>query len=436
MKNQMKIVICGSPHSGKTVFSTSLYKACPESYTYMIRGCPDGEGVFSNNPDQNYLIKEVRRKGNLTPEFAEDIKDQIEKETAPIVLIDVGGKISPENETIFSACNYAIILDSKDDKMDEWREFCKDKGVIILAEIKSILDKNKNESEIYGESPIKANMFNLERGTEKRNDILIKKLVSSISEPLIEKGMEERGRKLLSSDNVLNMRNVAKTFNMINNAGNIDWKKDCANELYYYVKGFCDDRKVLKLFESRANWVTGLACEAAENAGVEDISLYDARQNRYIKTKSLEIDSKLKGDSIEGIERYEIIKDKMYLYQTQSKDEIILHFELNPDRKMEEEDLEYIKLPPIDDSKKLYISGRLPLWIFASVSRSYQNSEKSTLQPGVGYIQFSSSRSRKLGDTIKQLDNIDIEKFFNIVKCDVDSKKQVGEQKKEVKEDR
>ena len=144
----------------------------------------------------------------------------------------------------------------------------------------------------------------------------------------------------------------------------------------------------------------------------------------------------MKGDSIEGIERYEIIKDKMYLYQTQSKDEIILHFELNPDRKMEEEDLEYIKLPPIDDSKKLYISGRLPLWILASVSRSYQNSEKSTLQPGVGYIQFSSSRSRKLGDTIKQLDNIDIEKFFNIVKCDVDSKKQVGEQKKEVKEDR
>ena len=54
---------------------------------------------------------EVRRKGNLTPEFAEDIKEQIEKETAPIVLIDVGGKISPENETIFSACNYAIILD-------------------------------------------------------------------------------------------------------------------------------------------------------------------------------------------------------------------------------------------------------------------------------------------------------------------------------------
>lgn len=423
MKNQMRIVICGSPHSGKTVFSTSLYKACPEKYTYMIRGCPDGEGVFSNNPDQDYLIKKIRRKGSLTQGYAEDIKEQIEKETAPIVLVDVGGKITPENEIIFSACNCAIILDSNDEQMGKWRKFCQKQNVNVFAEIKSILDKSKNESEIYSEAPIKANMYNLERGTEKCNDILIRKLVEAISEPLIAQGMEQRGKELLSQDNVLNMRHIAECFNMIDSADNIEWKKECASDVYYYIRGFCDERRKIKLFESRANWITGLACEAAENTGVEEILLYDARQNRYVQTKSLETDSGLKSDLVGEFKRYELIKDTMYLYQIQKEDEVMLHFELNPDRKMTEEDLNHIKLPQIDDSKKVFISGRLPLWIFASVSRSYQNSEKSVLQPGVGFIQFSSNRSKKLGIVRKKLVNIDVEDFFSSIQRDVDNKK-------------
>ncbi len=423
MRNQMRIVICGSPHSGKTVFSTSLYKACPEKYTCMVRGCPDGEGVFSNNPDQDYLIKSVRRKGNLTPEYAEEIKEQIEKETAPIVLVDVGGKITPENETIFSACNYAIILDSNDEQMKKWREFCQSQNVNVLAEIKSILDKTKDKSEIYGESPIKANMYNLERGTEKSNDILIRKLIQTISEPLIAQGIEQKGRDLASQDYVLNMRRIAEYFNMIDESNNIEWKNECASGVYYYIKGFCDQKREIKLFESRANWVTGLACEAAENSGVEDILLYDARQNKYVKTKSLEHDLALKSELIGDIEKYELIKDKIYLYQTQKGDEIMLHFEINPDKKMTEEDLENIKLPQIDDSKRIFISGRLPLWLFASISRSYQNSEKSVLQPGIGFIQFSSCRSKKLGSVRKQLADIDVEDFFSLVKIDIDNKK-------------
>lgn len=430
MKNQMRIVICGSPHSGKTVFSTSLYKACPEKYTYMVRGCPDGEGVFSNNPDQDYLIKSVRRKGNLTPEYAKEIKEQIENETAPIILIDVGGKITPENETIFSACNYAIILDSNNEQMEKWRRFCQSQNVNILAEIKSILDKTKDKSEIYGEFPIKANMYNLERGTNKSNDTLIKELVSAISEPLIAQGMEQRGKELLSQDDVLNMRHIAECFNMIDSADNIEWKRECASDVYHYIRGFCDEKRKIKLFESRANWITGLACEAAENTGIEEILLYDARQNRYIQTRSLELDSGLKSDLVGEFERYELIEDTIYLYQIQKGDEVMLHFELNPNRTITEEDLNHIKLPQIDDSKKIFISGRLPLWLFASVSRSFQNSEKSVLQPGIGFIQFSSCKSKKLGSVRKQLANIDVEDFFSLVKIDIDNKKHSDYDKK------
>ncbi len=423
MKNQMRIVICGSPHSGKTVFSTSLYKACPEKYTYMVRGCPDGEGVFSNNPDQDYLIKKVRRKGTLTPEYAKEIKEQIEKETAPIVLIDVGGKITPENETIFSVCNHAIILDSNDEQMEKWREFCQSQNVNVLAEIKSILDKTKDKSEIHGESPIKANMYNLERSTEKSNDILIRKLIETISEPLIAQGMEQKGKDLVSQDYVLNMRRIAEYFNMIDESNNIEWKNECASGVYYYIRGFCDEKRKIKLFESRANWITGLACEAAENSGVEDILLYDARQNKYVKTKSLKHDFALKSNFVGDIEKYELIKDKISLYKIQKNDEVVIHFELNPNKKMTEEDLDHIKLPQIDNSKRIFISGRLPLWLFASISRSYQNSEKSVLQPGVGFIQFSSCRSKKLGSIRKQLADIDVDDFFSLVKIDIDNKK-------------
>ena len=45
MKNQKTIVICGLPHSGKSVLYRMLYDVLPQKHMVNIPACPDGEGI-------------------------------------------------------------------------------------------------------------------------------------------------------------------------------------------------------------------------------------------------------------------------------------------------------------------------------------------------------------------------------------------------------
>ena len=40
----MKIIFCGPPHSGKSVFIANLIDKMPTDAYTIIRACPDGEG--------------------------------------------------------------------------------------------------------------------------------------------------------------------------------------------------------------------------------------------------------------------------------------------------------------------------------------------------------------------------------------------------------
>ena len=215
------------------------------------------------------------------------------------------------------------------------------------------------------------------------------------------------------------MREVANYFKMIKN-DNIEWKAEKAKDIFYYSLGFAFVRDELKIFEARANWVAGLVCEAAKKQNIEDISLYDTRLNKYVETKKLKVEENIKEQTIDNIKKYEILPGKINLYTDQNEDEEIIQFELNPKSSIKEEDMDKIILPTIDKDKKINISGRLPLWLFTSISRTYENHEKAVLQPGIGFIQYASSKSENLGKIEKDIPNIDFEKFLKTVKEDVE----------------
>lgn len=415
---QTKIVICGSPHSGKSVFITNLYKILPQKYTFLIRACPDGEGVFSNNKNQN-IIQLTKRKGEMSSEFVKEVKQQISKETAPIVLIDVGGLQSKENEEIFEDCDLAIILDKSQESINDWKDFCKEQKVGILAEIKSELGEDIKSSFHNSEDIIKGKIANLQRGENKAKDAVIMELAKKISNIASEKGLVEKGKELLSEDNVFNMREVADYLGMIKN-DNIEWKVQKAKDMFYYSSGFAFVRDELKIFEARANWVAGLVCEAAKKQNIQDISLYDTRLNKYVETKKLKVEEEIEEQTIGNIKKYEILPGKINLYTAQNEDEEIIQFEIDPKSSIKEEDMDKIVLPPIDKDKKINISGRLPLWLFTSISKTYENDEKTVLQPGNGFIQYASSKSENLGKIERELPNINFEKFLKTVKEDVE----------------
>ena len=85
----MKIVLCGPPHSGKSVFIANIIDKLPTDAYTIIRACPDGEGTWSNNANQ-VETNVVRRKGKFTEKFIEDGCKAIDNQVNKIVLVDVG----------------------------------------------------------------------------------------------------------------------------------------------------------------------------------------------------------------------------------------------------------------------------------------------------------------------------------------------------------
>ena len=85
----MKIVFCVPPHSGKSVFIANLIDKMPTDAYTIIRACPDGEGTWSNNKNQNETTI-VRKKGKFTKSFIDDACQAIDNQSNKIVLVDVG----------------------------------------------------------------------------------------------------------------------------------------------------------------------------------------------------------------------------------------------------------------------------------------------------------------------------------------------------------
>lgn len=120
--NKIVVVICGPAHSGKSVFLNQLYKLLPSKRTHLIRGCPDGEGLWSYGKNQRE-IKTFRKKGKFSREFVDLTIGDIERSQSDIVLVDVGGIPSEENVRIMSHSDYYVIISSDKDKTLEWEKY-------------------------------------------------------------------------------------------------------------------------------------------------------------------------------------------------------------------------------------------------------------------------------------------------------------------------
>ncbi|MCZ2459989.1 MAG: hypothetical protein LC128_10235 [Chitinophagales bacterium] len=107
---QKNIVIAfiGPPDCGKSVFVYALFKQLLQknsAYTnkniFIIKGCPDGEGLWASSLSQQY-IKEIRYKNKFTDKFAKNVIEEINntKKSKTIIFVDCGGKKSKPNKHI------------------------------------------------------------------------------------------------------------------------------------------------------------------------------------------------------------------------------------------------------------------------------------------------------------------------------------------------
>lgn len=200
-QNIIKVVLCGPPQSGKSCLREGLKKAILGNlgapYPYVITACPDGEGAHYQKAcekDEELAEKNKREnKGDVTPEFAQKAARWVRSANQLINVIDVGGKISPENEIIMKEATHAAILSKDTSKFNEWESFCESLNLKVIARLHSQLKATKDNvvlptnwqektNEFLARSPLlTGSTHRLKRG----EDLSTRPMIQALAELLI-----------------------------------------------------------------------------------------------------------------------------------------------------------------------------------------------------------------------------------------------------------
>lgn len=399
----MKIILCGPPHSGKSVFIANLIEKLPTDAYTIIRACPDGEGTWSNNKNQNETSI-VRKKGKFTKKFIEDSCKSIDNQTNKIVLVDVGGIMSKENEQIFKHCDSFVVLSSDEKKKKEWLEFGQKQGLECVGCLDSSLE---GEEKIYSRNPyLQGRIVGLERGELLENSQVINAITSDIvkkskyneKDKKDEKNIDgtiiddtEFGFELGYGKEILTEDGIA--------IKKVRWDEKAVPIIHKTIGKKVMPGEQLKINGIRANFALCAICKSAKEKGVKNISAYDIRLKKYVPIKDI---PKKKGTKqTEGLS-YKIIKNK---------ENVFMDIDITKEQ-YSLEDYEKCILPQIEEEKNLYISGRMPLWLLASISNSYNAKNIFTFQPGKGFTCISSNEEKNLGKVVNCIDGININKYF------------------------
>ena len=399
----MRIVFCGPPHSGKSVFIANLIDKLPTDAYTIIRACPDGEGIWSNNKNQNETSI-VRKKGKFTKSFIDNACQAIDNQTNNIVLVDVGGIMTKENEQVFSHCDSFVIVSNDEEKKKEWLEF----GQKLGLECVGCLDSSpKGQEEIYSRTPyLQGKIVGLERGKILEKSPVIKAMVSDIVKKsrYIEKiELTDKNFKGTMIDDTELGFELGYGKEIFTEDGTpikrVRWNEMALPQIYQAIQEKVNPRHPVRINGIRASFVLCAICKVSKKQGVKDVSAYDIRTKSYIPIKEF---AKKKGlRQAKGLE-YNIIENQ---------ENVFMDIDITKEQ-YSLEDYEQCVLPQIRESKTLYLSGRMPLWLLASISSSYNSSKVFTFQPGKGFTCISSVDEKEIGTIVDGVDGININKYF------------------------
>ncbi len=149
------VLIGGPPHAGKSVLFYSLTHALRERGIrhHAIRACPDGEGNWSQESDEE-TVSQIRipTRGEWPDGFVKRICLDLEHRCFPL-LVDMGGRPLASQMCILRQCTHSLLLlrADKDDYTRLWLRLVGESGLSSLAQIYSQLD---GTSTITSQAPI------------------------------------------------------------------------------------------------------------------------------------------------------------------------------------------------------------------------------------------------------------------------------------------
>lgn len=354
-----------------------------------IRANGDGEGYWTNNPNQQEVdyVRKRNKSGNTMSDF-EVWRQRIISAPQSIVIVDIGGLLRDDKAPLFEAADSFIVISSDKELKNQWIEFGKAHGCRCIASIDSILDDD--DTVISNEPYFTARLGGLIRG----KNLTDKKVIHELAEILVK----ESGYKNISYidfNKIGEELDCANTWTASNGVkvSNVFFQLTKAKELYEYLKDNYPIGSHYRLLGAEANWVAAIAAETITDGNPRDVSFYDRWTGRYITPCKLSKVDIPKNDDI----RIEV---------TEEKNTVKLDFTMTA-LDIDNNKFGSYQLPKIDESKTLLISGRFPNWFTVSVLMSYSNKEKYFRIPGLtsslseNYVCVASSTPDNLGQLFK-----------------------------------
>lgn len=312
--------------------------------------------------------------------------------------------MSKENEQVFQHCDSFVVLSSDEQKKQEWLEFGQGLGLECVGCLDSSLE---GQEEIYSRTPFfQGKIVGLERGEILEDSLVIKALVSDIvqkskyGEKREEHNQNVEGTMIDDTELGFELGYGKEIYTEDGTPiKKVRWSENALPKIYQAVSEKVNPNQPVRINGIRANFVLCGICRAAKQNGAKDISVYDIRTKSYIPIRNLPKKKGLK--QTEGLS-YNILENK---------ENVFMDIDITKEQ-FSLEDYEQCVLPQIKEGKNLYLSGRIPLWLLASISSSYDSSKIFTFQPGKGFTCISSKDEKDLGTIVDGIDGIDINQYF------------------------
>lgn len=322
--------------------------------------------------------------------------------------------MSKENEQVFKHCDSFAVLSSDEQKKQEWLEFGQGLGLECVGCLDSSLE---GKEEIYSRTPFfQGKIVGLERGEILEDSSVIKAIVSDIVQKSRygekTEGQNQSVEGTMIDDTELGFE-LGYGKEIFTEDGTpikkVRWPENALQKIYQAVNEKVNPDQPVKINGIRANFVLCGICNAAKQMGAKDIMTYDIRTKSYIPIRDL---PKKKGlRYTEGLS-YNILENK---------ENVFMDIDITKEQ-YSLDDYEKCVLPKIKEGKNLYLSGRMPLWLLASISSSYDLSKVFTFQPGKGFTCISSIDEKNLGTIVDGIDGININKYFENKKDKINAK--------------
>jgi len=373
------IIVGGPPHSGKSVLTYGLSQALRQRQVehYVLRACPDGEGDW-NMEAQPQTVRLLRDKGPFTGAFVTRVCRDLERRHLPLI-VDVGGRPTPDQEQLFGYCTHAILISAVPDELDHWRGMMERQGPVIVAELLSTLTET---DAIFSNTPLlRARIAGLERFHEAHGPV-IDALVDHV-QTIFSFGQDElREMHLRAAPTELTVEidRLGRTLALLDADGK--WRPAALRPLLEYLPS----HEPLAIYGRGPGW---LYATLAAHTAPAPFWQFDARMG-WVKPVTLH---RRGADQLTRPIGWRVVSDGARAPVIDA----VLHAAY----------LDYLEMdgaavPDIDVSHGLVISGRLPHWVLTGLVRAYADAPWiATYQPQfetAAVIVVSRGFTRRVGD--------------------------------------